>query len=67
MTPLMTRLVPAAGPGRDHLLVTIDRLAAEHNAPRFQPHVTLAPTFDSAANAAAQTLSSLVAGTAPLR
>ena len=67
MTPLMTWLVPAAGPVRDHLLVTTDRLAAKHNAHRFQPHVTLASTFDSASDAAAQTLSSLVASTAPLR
>jgi 2'-5' RNA ligase len=66
MTALMTWLVPAAGPVRDHLLAAIGRLAAEHDAPRFHPHVTLAPTFDSAADVAAQTLEPLVAETGPV-
>jgi hypothetical protein len=41
MARLMTWLVPAAGPVRDQLVATIDTLAAEHDAARFQPHVTL--------------------------
>lgn len=66
MTPLMTWLMPAAGPVRNHLLATIDRLAANHDAPRFQPHVTLAPTLNSAADMAAQTLTSRVARISPV-
>ncbi|MDR0345202.1 MAG: 2'-5' RNA ligase family protein [Nocardiopsaceae bacterium] len=62
----MTWLMPAAGPVRDHLLATIDRIAADHSAPRFQPHLTLAPTFDSAADVAAQALASQVAGIPPI-
>ena len=66
MTALMTWLVPAEGPLRDQLLATIDRLAAAHDAPRFPPHITLAPTFDSATGAAAPALRSLVADTPPV-
>jgi 2'-5' RNA ligase len=66
MTPLMTWLVPTAGPVRDHLLATIDRLAAEHDAPRLQPHVTLAATFDSPEDAAAQTLKAVTAAMSPV-
>jgi 2'-5' RNA ligase len=62
----MTWLVPAEGPLRDQLLATIDRLAAAHDAPRFPPHITLAPTFDSATGAAAPALRSLVADTPPV-
>ena len=65
MTALMIWLVPTPGPVRDHLLATIHRLAAEHDAPRFQPHITLAATFDAAANSAAKTLRSMVADTPP--
>jgi 2'-5' RNA ligase len=62
---LMAWLVPAAGPVRDHLAVTIDRLAAEHDAPRFQPHVTVAGLFQSGQESAVQTLTSLAAGVRP--
>ena len=65
MTALMTWLTPASGPTRDQLAATIDRLAAEHNAPRFQPHVTALVTFDTAENEATQTLASLVADVPP--
>jgi 2'-5' RNA ligase len=66
MTALMTWLVPAASRVQEHLLATIDSLAADQDAPRFQPHVTLAPSFDSAIDAAGQTLGSLVADTPPV-
>lgn len=66
MAPLMTWLMPAAGPVHDHLLATIDTLATDLNAPRFQPHVTLAPAFDAAGGAAAQALTSQVAGMPPV-
>lgn len=62
---LMAWLMPAAGSVRDHLAATIDRLAAEHNAPRFEPHVTMAGLFHSGEEAAAQTLISLAAGARP--
>ena len=62
---LMAWLMPAAGPVRDHLAATIDRLAAEHNAPRFEPHVTMAGMFHSGEEAAAQTLTSLAASARP--
>jgi 2'-5' RNA ligase superfamily len=66
MAPFMTWLVPASGPEGDRLAATIDKLAAEHGGPRFQPHVTVVATFDSAKDAAAQTLSSLVADVPPV-
>jgi 2'-5' RNA ligase superfamily len=66
MTALMTWLMPAAGPKRDQLAAIIDRLAAEHDAPRFQPHVTLLVTFDAAQDAAAERLASLVANAPPV-
>jgi 2'-5' RNA ligase len=66
MAPFMTWLVPASGPERDRLAATIDKLAVEHGGPRFQPHVTVVATFDSAKDVAAQTLSSLVAGVPPV-
>lgn len=66
MTPLMTWLVPAAGTERDRLAATIDRLAAEHDAPRFQPHVTMAATFDSAEDMAVHALASLVVDMPPV-
>jgi len=62
---LMAWLMPAAGPVRDHLAATIDRLAAEHDAPRFEPHVTMAGLFHSGQQAAVQTLTSLAAGVRP--
>ena len=65
MTRLMAWLVPAAGPVRDQLAATIDRLAAEHHAPRFEPHVTMAGLFHSGEQAAVQALTSLAAGARP--
>jgi 2'-5' RNA ligase len=66
MTALMPWLVPAAGRDRDWFAATIDRLAAEHGAPRFQPHVTVAVTFDAVEDAAAQALALLVAEVPPV-
>jgi len=66
MTALMTWLTPASGKTRDQLAATIDRLAAEHNAPPFQAHVTLLVTLDGACDAAARILASLVASTPPI-
>jgi 2'-5' RNA ligase len=65
MTVLMAWLVPAAGPARDRLAATIGALAAEHGAPRFDPHVTMAGRFHSDQEAAVQALASLVAGVHP--
>jgi 2'-5' RNA ligase len=65
MTALMAWLVPAAGPARDHLAATIGTLAAEHSAPRFEPHVTMAGLFHSGEPAAIQALTSLAAGAGP--
>ena len=62
---LMAWLVPAAGPARDHLAATINMLAAEHDAPRFEPHVTMAGLFHSGQEAAVQALISLAAGARP--
>jgi 2'-5' RNA ligase len=62
---LMAWLVPAAGAARDHLAATIGTLAAEHRAPRFEPHVTIAGRFDSGEEAAIQALTSLAAGVRP--
>ena len=61
----MAWLVPAAGPTRDHLAATINRLAAEHDAPRFEPHVTMAGLFHSGQQAAVQALTSMVAAMRP--
>ena len=66
MTYLMTWLVPTIGPVREHLLAIIDRLAAEHNAPRFQPHVTLVATYDLDEATAAKAISSIAADTRPV-
>ena len=65
MTMLMAWLMPAAGPVRDHLAATIDRLAAEHDAPRFEPHITMAGLFQSDQGSAVQTLTSLAADARP--
>src|SRR5215471_2609975 len=62
---LLAWLMPAAGPVRDHLAATSDRLAAEHDAPRFEPHVTMAGLFHSGQQAAAHTLTALAAGARP--
>lgn len=66
MTALMTWLTPAAGPAHDQLAAAIDRLAIEHNAPHFQPHVTMLVTLDAADDAAARILASLVADVPPV-
>jgi len=66
MTLLMTWLVPAAGPERDWLAATIDRVAAELDAPRFQPHVTLVATIDSPEDLAVRALTSVAAGVPPV-
>jgi 2'-5' RNA ligase len=65
VTVLTAWLVPAAGPARDRLAATIDTLAAEHGAPRFEPHVTMAGRFRSGEQAAARALTSLAAGVRP--
>jgi len=49
MTSCMSWLVPAAGPARDRLAGIIARLAAEHVAPVFAPHVTMAGVVESPA------------------
>jgi 2'-5' RNA ligase len=66
MTALMAWLTPASGTTRDQLAATIDKLAADHDAPRFQPHVTVLVTLDAACDAAARRLASLVADTPPV-
>jgi 2'-5' RNA ligase len=62
----MTWLMPASGMTRDQLAATIDRLAADHDGPRFQPHVTVLVTLDAACEAAARKLASLVARMPPV-
>ena len=49
MTSCMSWLVPAAGPVRDRLAGVIARLAAEHAAPVFAPHVTMAGVVECVA------------------
>jgi len=66
MTSLMTWLVPAVGPERDDLVATMDRLAAQHDAARFEPHVTLVPNVESVEEAAAEALTSLAAAMTPI-
>ena len=66
MTALMTWLTPASGTTRDQLTDTINRLAADHDASRFQPHVTVLVTLDAACDAAARRLASLVADSPPV-
>jgi 2'-5' RNA ligase len=65
MTALMTWLTPVSGTTRDQLTATIDRLAADHDAPRFQPHVTVLVTLDTVCDAAARRLASLAADMPP--
>ena len=65
MTSCMSWLVPAAGPVRDRLAGIIARLAAEHAAPVFAPHVTMAGVVESAEDAAVRVLERLVAGVPP--
>jgi 2'-5' RNA ligase len=66
MARLMTWLVPAAGPVRQDLVATIDRLASGHGSARFQPHVTLVANVDSVADSAAEALTSLTAAMTPI-
>jgi 2'-5' RNA ligase len=61
----MTWLVPTTGPVRDRLTGVIARLAAEHAAPVFAPHVTMAGVVESPADAAARVLGRLAAGVPP--
>ena len=65
MISCMSWLVPAAGPVRDRLAGIIARLAAEHAAPVFAPHVTMAGVVESAEDAAVRVLERLVAGVPP--
>jgi hypothetical protein len=65
MTSCMTWLVPAAGTERDRLTDAIGRLAGEHAAPVFAPHVTLVDAFDGPEAEVARGLERLVAGVAP--
>ena len=65
MTSCMSWLVPAAGPARDRLAGVIARLAAEHAAPVFAPHVTMAGVAECSPDAAALVLGRLVAGVPP--
>ena len=65
MTSCMSWLVPAAGPARDRLAGVIARLAAEHAAPVFTPHVTMAGVVECSPDAAALVLGRLVAGVPP--
>jgi 2'-5' RNA ligase len=65
MISCMSWLVPAAGPARDRLAGVIARLAAEHAAPVFAPHVTMAGVAESSAETAARVLGRLVAGVPP--
>ena len=65
LTSCMSWLVPAAGPVRDRLAGIIAGLAAEHAAPVFAPHVTLAGVVEASPDAAALVLGRLVAGVAP--
>ena len=66
MTSLMTWLVPAVGSERDDLVATMDRLAAQHDAARFEPHVTLVPNVELVEEAAAEALTSLAAAMTPI-
>jgi 2'-5' RNA ligase len=66
MTSLMTWLVPAVGPERDDLVAMMDRLAVQHDAARFEPHVTLVPNVESVKETAAEALTSLAAAMPPI-
>jgi hypothetical protein len=61
----MSWLVPAAGPVRDRLAGVIAGLAAEHGAPVFAPHVTMAGVAEAEPDAAARVLERVVAGVPP--
>jgi 2'-5' RNA ligase len=62
---LMAWLAPAAAPARDRLAAIIGMLAAEHGAPRFEPHITIAGLFHSGEQAAIRALTSLATGVRP--
>jgi 2'-5' RNA ligase len=65
MIACMSWLVPAAGPVRDRLAGVIAGLAAEHGAPVFAPHVTMAGVAEAEPDAAARVLERVVAGVPP--
>jgi len=65
MISCMSWLVPAAGPVRDRLAGVIAGLAAEHGAPVFAPHVTMAGVAEAEPDAAARVLERVMAGVAP--
>jgi len=65
MISCMSWLVPAAGPVRDRLAGVIAGLAAEHGAPVFAPHVTMAGVAEAEPDAAARVLQRVVAGVPP--
>jgi 2'-5' RNA ligase len=56
----------ASGTTCDQLAAAIDKLAADHDALRFQPHVTVLVTLDAARDAAARKLASLVTDMPPV-
>jgi 2'-5' RNA ligase len=61
----MSWLVPATGPVNDHLAATIGRLAVEHQAPRFPPHITLTSTVSAAEQVAVRALRPVAASMPP--
>ena len=65
MISYMSWLVPAAGPVRDSLAGVIAGLAAEHGAPVFAPHVTMAGVAEAEPDAAVRVLERVVAGVPP--
>ena len=65
MTSCMSWLVPAAGPVRDRLAGVIARLAAEHAAPVFAPHVTMAGVVEAGRTRPRGCSERLVAGVPP--
>jgi len=62
MSSLMAWLRPASGSDRDRIAEIIGRLAAEHDAPIFEPHVTMVGRFASDEDTAIGTLKSLLVG-----
>jgi len=65
MISCMTWLVPAEGPVRDRLAGVIARLAAEHGAPVFAPHVTINRNVDAEPDQAKRVLERVMAGVSP--
>jgi 2'-5' RNA ligase len=66
VTKYMTWLVPAAGPERDRLAAVISGLAAEHEAPVFEPHVTLTDPVESDELSVLSVLQPMLSGRAPI-